>query len=134
MIVTLTLNPSLDRAIEVDALERGAVIRAASVAARRSSMRGRTSLLVVTGDHGMVELRPQQRVDLADLPELPLVCACWLVRLGPGTSTRSTGRRRPAGRLAGHPRRRDVGRVAGGGDRGRLVRAARVRPGAAAHR
>jgi 1-phosphofructokinase len=30
MIVTLTLNPSLDRAIEVDALERGAVIRAAS--------------------------------------------------------------------------------------------------------
>lgn len=30
MIVTLTLNPSLDRAIEVEALERGAVIRAAS--------------------------------------------------------------------------------------------------------
>jgi 1-phosphofructokinase len=30
MIVTLTVNPSLDRAIEVDALERGAVIRAAS--------------------------------------------------------------------------------------------------------
>jgi 1-phosphofructokinase len=30
VIVTLTLNPSLDRAIEVEALERGAVIRAAS--------------------------------------------------------------------------------------------------------
>ena len=30
MIVTLTLNPSLDRAIEVETLERGAVIRAAS--------------------------------------------------------------------------------------------------------
>jgi hypothetical protein len=30
----------------------------------------RGSLLVVTGDHGMVELRPAQRVDLADQPEL----------------------------------------------------------------
>jgi hypothetical protein len=30
----------------------------------------RGSLLVVTGDHGMVELRPPQRVDLADHPEL----------------------------------------------------------------
>jgi 1-phosphofructokinase len=30
VIVTLTLNPSLDRGIEVEALERGAVIRAAS--------------------------------------------------------------------------------------------------------
>ena len=30
----------------------------------------RHSLLVVTGDHGMVELRPQERVDLADHPEL----------------------------------------------------------------
>jgi 1-phosphofructokinase len=30
VIVTLTLNPSLDRAIEVESLERGAVIRAAS--------------------------------------------------------------------------------------------------------
>jgi 1-phosphofructokinase len=30
VIVTLTLNPSLDRAIEVETLERGAVIRAAS--------------------------------------------------------------------------------------------------------
>jgi len=30
----------------------------------------RRSLLVVTGDHGMVELRPPQRVDLADHPEL----------------------------------------------------------------
>jgi 1-phosphofructokinase len=31
MIVTLTLNPSLDRTLEVDALDRGAVLRAASV-------------------------------------------------------------------------------------------------------
>jgi 1-phosphofructokinase len=31
MIVTLTLNPSLDRTLEVDTLERGAVLRAASV-------------------------------------------------------------------------------------------------------
>jgi hypothetical protein len=30
----------------------------------------RGSLLAVTGDHGMVELRPSQRVDLADHPEL----------------------------------------------------------------
>ncbi|WP_168220944.1 PfkB family carbohydrate kinase [Actinomadura sp. WMMA1423] len=30
MIVTVTLNPSLDRTIEVDALTRGAVIRARS--------------------------------------------------------------------------------------------------------
>ncbi|HZD01782.1 MAG TPA: nucleotide pyrophosphatase/phosphodiesterase family protein [Actinomycetes bacterium] len=30
----------------------------------------RGSLLVVTGDHGMVELPPRQRVDLADHPEL----------------------------------------------------------------
>ncbi len=31
MIVTLTLNPSLDRTLEVDALDRGEVLRAASV-------------------------------------------------------------------------------------------------------
>lgn len=31
MIVTLTLNPSLDRTLEVDTLERGEVVRAASV-------------------------------------------------------------------------------------------------------
>ena len=28
------------------------------------------TLLVVTGDHGMVDLRPEQRLDLADYPEL----------------------------------------------------------------
>ena len=31
MIVTLTLNPSLDRTLEIDALERGEVLRAAPV-------------------------------------------------------------------------------------------------------
>lgn len=30
MIVTVTLNPSLDRAVEVDSLTRGEVIRAAT--------------------------------------------------------------------------------------------------------
>src|SRR5919204_290419 len=30
----------------------------------------RDGLLAVVGDHGMVDLRPEQRVDLADQPEL----------------------------------------------------------------
>src|SRR2546421_4518116 len=30
----------------------------------------RDTLLVITGDHGMVDLRPEERLDLADLPEL----------------------------------------------------------------
>ena len=30
----------------------------------------RDAALVVTGDHGMVDLRPEQRIDLADYPEL----------------------------------------------------------------
>jgi 1-phosphofructokinase len=67
MIVTLTLNPSLDRAIEVDELRRGAVIRAASahldpggeVVTSRSSVGAGDALLagfLAGGGHGPAAL------------------------------------------------------------------------------
>jgi hypothetical protein len=67
-------HPGLDRTGHVrgvagDAfrLELAQIDRLAAQVAERLP---RDAALVVTGDHGMVELRPEQRLDLADQPDL----------------------------------------------------------------
>jgi len=112
------------------------------------------AVLVITGDHGMVDLAEEERIDLADVPALaagvrllggahrPRRCARFS---GGGTAAgwRTTraiclcaagGRVRCPGRMARAPRRPYVGRSARRGNRGRLVRSARARPHPSPHR
>ncbi len=59
----------------------------------------RDAALVVTGDHGMVDLRPEQRIDLADHPELSAG-----VRLLGGEARAAMSTPRPARRATCSPR------------------------------
>lgn len=67
-------HPSLDAAGHVNGVAseqwHAELSRVDNAVRMLAEQLGRGSLLIVTGDHGMVDLRPDQRVDLADYPEL----------------------------------------------------------------
>ena len=52
------------------------------------------ALLAITGDHGMVDVAPADRLDVADAPELLEASAPWAARRGRGMCTPRRARRR----------------------------------------
>lgn len=102
MIVTLTLNPSVDRTVEVDALERGAVMRALSVrvdpggkginVSRALAAHGLPTRAVVTvggaeGDH-LVALLRDTGIEIVPVPIQGAIRSNITVAEPDGTTTK----------------------------------------------
>ncbi len=79
--------------------------------------------LYVTADHGMVDIGPEDKLDIDALPEPAGRAGPARRRAASQAPVRAAGRRRGrAGQLAGGARRSRLGAVAGRGRQGRMVR------------